>query len=155
MCVLYVEILCTDRFRLGWAHDVILLHVTCSCIFHAYVPFFIFFIIICYWLVLFCVCVSLSLSFFWIVCAWHPSAKLLRPGTLFVPRHLLLLILLLFMTGSVMIKLVRTFWRTFLDVAFIRNAKSFFLTSPILIYPLSLTVGVGNPFVISRSSIPP
>ena len=28
-----------DRFRLGWAHDAFL-HVTCSCISHAYIPFF-------------------------------------------------------------------------------------------------------------------
>ena len=98
---------------------------------------------------------SLSLSFFWIVYAWHPIAKLLYPETLFVPRHLLLLILLLFTFSFVMRRLIRTSWRTFLDVAFIQNSRSFFQTSLILIYPLSLTVGVGNPFVISWSAVPP
>ena len=106
----------------------------------------------CCWLVLFCV--SLSLSFYRILCAWHPSTSLLRPETLFVSGHLLLLILLLLMSGSMMIKPIRTFQRTFLDVAFIRNAKSSFWISPILTYPLSLIVGVRNFFVISRSAVP-
>ena len=137
---------------LDWAKSMmfLLLHVTCSCIFHAYIPSFSFFWYFC-WLVLFCFSLSLSR----IVCAWHPSANPLRPKTLFVPGHLLLLILLLFTFSSMMRRPVRTSQRTFLNVAFIRNARSFFLTSPILIYPLSLTIGVGNPFVISQSTVPP
>ena len=51
---------------------------------------------------------SLSLSLSWIVRVWHPSTKLLRPRTLFVPGHHRL-IPLLFLSGFVMIKSVRTF----------------------------------------------
>ena len=98
---------------------------------------------------------SLSLSLFLIVCAWHPSTNPLRLETLFIAGHLLLLILLLLMFDSVIRRTVRTSRRTFLDMVFIRNAKSFFLTSSILIYPLSFTVRVGNPFVISWSIVPP
>ena len=92
---------------------------------------------------------SLSLSLFLIVCAWHPSTNPLRLETLFIAGHLLLLILLLLTFDSVIRRTVRTSRRTFLDMVFIRNARSFFLTSSILIYPLSFTVRVGNPFVIS------
>ena len=35
-------------------------------------------------------------------------------------------------------------WRTFLDKAFIRNAKSFCRTLPTLTFPLSFTVGDGS-----------
>ena len=96
---------------------------------------------------------SLSLSLFQMVCAWHPSAKLLRPRTLFILGHLLPLTLPPFTFNSMMIKPVRTFRKTFLDVAFIWNARSFFWTSPILIYPLSFTVGVRSSFVTSRSVV--
>ena len=43
----------------------------------------------------------------------------------FISEHLLLLLLLPLMFSSVRIKPDRTFWRTFLDEAFILNAKSF------------------------------
>ena len=72
---------------------------------------------------------SLSFSFFWLVYSWNQrKASLLRPGTLFIPRHHLLPLLILppLMFSSLIIKLVRTFQRTFLDAAFIRNAKSSF-----------------------------
>ena len=98
---------------------------------------------------------SLSLSLFLIVCAWHPSTNPLRLETLFIAGHLLLLILLLLTFDSVIRRTVRTSRRTFLDMVFIRNARSFFLTSSILIYPLSFTVRVRNPFVISWSIVPP
>ena len=96
---------------------------------------------------------SLSLSFFRLVCAWHPSTSLLHPGTFFVLGHYFLMILLL-MSSFVMIKPVRTFRRTFLHATFIWNAKSSFWTFPILTYLLSFTVGVGSPFVTSRSAVP-
>ena len=104
------------------------LHVTCSCIVHAYVPFHSHF-----WYslltVLFYLSHSLSLSFSLslslslsrIVWTWHPSAKLLCPETLFIPRHHLL-ILLLFMSSSMMRMPVSTSRRTSPNVAFIRNA---------------------------------
>ena len=78
-------------------------------------------------------CLSLSLSplfslLLTLVASWNLNVSLLRPETLFVPRHLLLLLHLTplpLMSGSVMRKLNRTSWRTFHDVAFIRNAKPF------------------------------
>ena len=74
----------------------LLLHVTYSCIFHAYVPLFSIFLIL--------ILLVLFLSLSRLVCAWHLSASLLHPGTLFFSGHHLLLILLLLMSGSVMIK---------------------------------------------------
>ena len=47
------------------------------------------------------------------------------------------------------------FQRTFLDAAFIRNAKSSFRIFLIVTYPLSLTVGVMSPFVTSQLAVPP
>ena len=108
-CVFYMLKSCV-LIGLDWAKPMmfLLLHVTCLCIFHAYVPFFSFSLILL--LIDTLLCLSLSLSR--IVCAWHPSASLLHPETLFIPRHLLLLILLLLMSGSMMIKPVKTFQRT-------------------------------------------
>jgi len=59
------------------------------------------------------------------------------------------------MFGSVMIKPDRTFWRTSLDEAFIRNVKSFFQISPTLTYPLSFVVRVRSHYVTSRSLVHP
>ena len=136
----------------------LLLHVTCSRIFHAYIPLFsIFLNIIVDWYFFASLSLSLSLSlyFFQIVCTWHSSTNPLCPRTLFVPRHPLILILHPLMSGSVMINPISNFQRTFLNVAFIQNARLFFRISPVLIYPLSITIGVGNPFVISRLVVPP
>ena len=137
---------------LDWVEPMIslLLHVTCSCIFHAYVPFFFFLLILC--LVIFCLSLSLSLS---VICSWHQRrTSLLHPGTLFILGHLLLILLLL-LFGFVMIKPFRTFWRTFHGMAIIQNAKSSFRTFLILTFSLSSIVGVGSPFVTSRSPFPP
>ena len=147
MCVLYVEIMCVGRFGLGWAYDAYI--VICHMFMHTYHSSHILI------LMLFGTLRRVSLFLFRIVYIWHLSKKLLHPRTLFILGFLLLLILPLFMSGSVMIKPVRTFWRTFLGVTFIWNARSFFLTSPTLIFPLSFTVEVGSPFVISQSVIPP
>ena len=138
-----------------WAKPMmfLLFHVTCSCIFHAYILLFSFFLILS--LIGTLLRLSLSLSFFRILYAWHPSAKLLRLETLFVPRHPFLLILPLYMSSAVMRRPVGISRRTFLGVAFIRNAMSSFRIFSILTYPLSSTVGVGNPFVTSRSAVPP
>ena len=151
-CVFYM-LKCCVLVGLDWAELImfLLLHVTCSCIFHAYVLFFSSFDIDSVWY--FSTSLSLSLSLFQMVCAWHPSAKLLRPRTLFILGHLLPLTLPPFTFNSMMIKPVRTFQKTFLDMAFIWNARSFFWTSPILIYPLSFTVGVRSSFVTSRSVV--
>ena len=123
-CVLYDEMMCADRFGLGWAHDVF--NVACymfmhfSCI-HTFISlYFDIELFGTFLFVLLSLSLSLSLS---LVVLWHLSENLLSPGTLFVPRHLFLISLHL-MSGSVMIKPVRTFWRTFPDKAFIWNAKS-------------------------------
>jgi len=139
---------------LDWTEPMmfLLLHVTWSCIFHAYVPFFSLFLRLL--LIGTFLLVFFSLSFFRIVYTWHASANPLCPETFFVMRHLLLLILHPLMSSSIMTKSVRTFRRTFLNMAFIRNARLSFRISLTLIYPLSLTVGVGNPFVISWSVVP-
>ena len=140
---------------LDWAKPMIflLLHVTCSCIFHAYIQFFFFYLYLididlCWYFSL-----SLSLSLSWLVALWHPNISLLRPRTLFILGHLLLILPPLTF-GSVMRRPVRTSQRTFHDEAFIRNAKSFYWTFPIPIFPLSSTVGAGSHFVASRSLVP-
>ena len=92
---------------------------------------------------------SLSLSFFQSA-SWHLSINPLHPKILFIPGHLLLILPLLIF-GSTMRKPVRTSQRTFLDEAFMRNAKSFYWISSILTFPLSSTVGVGSHCVVSQS----
>ena len=92
-----------------------------------------------------------SLSFFLLVASWHLNENPLCPRTLFYLGHPLPLTPLLLLFGFVMIKPERTFRRTSLDEAFIRNAKSSYRISPILTFPLSSTVGVGSHCVASRS----
>ena len=121
---------------------------------HMYTHFFIFL----YWTVwCFSVCPFLSL-FLSLIALWHLNENPLHLGTLFVLGHLLLLpslILLHITSGSVMIKPVRTFWRTSHDEAFIWNAKLFYRTFPILTFPLSSTVGVRSHCVTSQSFVLP
>ena len=88
-----------------------------------------------------------------LVALWNLNVNLLRAGILFVLGQPLLLILLPYMSGSMMIKLDRTFLRTFLDKAFIWNAKSFCQTSLTLTYTLSFIVGVGSHCVTSWSLV--
>ena len=91
------------------------------------------------------VCVSL--------CLWHLNSSLLHLGILFIPGHPLHLILLLHLFGFMMRMPERLSGRTFLDEAFILNAKSSWRTSPTLTYPLSFTIGVGSHCVTSRSHV--
>ena len=89
-----------------------------------------------------------------LVASWHLSVSLLRPGTLFVPRHLLLLLHLTQLPltfDSVMRRANRTSLRTSHDAAFIRNAKLFCQIFLTLTYPLSSIVGVGSHYVAPRS----
>ena len=126
----------------------IILHVTCSCV-HTF-KFFIFL----YWFVwCFFACFFLSLLLS-LVALWHLNRNLLPPGTLFILGRLLL-IPPPPMLGSVMIMPIRTFWRTFPNEAFIRNAKSSYQTFPILTFPLPTTVGVRSHCVASRWRAPP
>ena len=107
--------------------------------FHAYIPSFIFNLIFIL-LVLFCVFLSLPPSF--VSCSMAskrkstPSQYHLRSWASF------LLTLLLLAYGSMMIKPDRNFRRTFLNEAFIRNAKSFYQTFPILTFLLSSMSGL-------------
>ena len=130
--------LCARRIGLGWAHDAI--SFACHMFMHSHA----YLLSIQYILIFFC-----CLGLFWLsfspslssVCIslllWHPNANLLRPKTLFILGHPLLLILHLFLSSSVMRWTKRTSLRTSLDETFIRNTKSFSRISPTLTYPLS------------------
>ena len=104
-------------------------------------------------------CLSLSLSlpfslFLTLVALWHLNVSLLRPRTFFVLGHFLLLLHLtplLIMSDSMMRRPNRTSQRTFHDMAFIRNTKSFCQIFLTLTYPLSSIIGVGSHYVASRS----
>ena len=134
----------------------LLLHVTFyafSCIHTSYSIHFHIILLLGSFLI---VSFSLSLSSVYVsVLLWHPNANLLRPGTLFVLGHPLLLILHLFLFSSIMRRPKQTSLRTSLDEAFIRNAKSFCQTSPTLSFPLSFIVGDGSQCVTSRSLVHP
>ena len=113
------------------------------------------FVILCCWYFSDCLSLSLPLSLFLaLVASWLPNANLLRPRTLCVLGHLLPLILHLLPFGSMMKGPIRTSQKTFLDKAFIRNAKSSYRIFLMLTYPLSSTVGVGSG-VAPRSPVPP
>ena len=90
-----------------------------------------------------------------LVVLWHLNVSLLRPRTLFIPRHPLLLTLFPHTFGSLMRRPNRTSLRNSLDKAFIQNAKSFCRISPTLSYPLSSTIGVGSHCVTSQSLVHP
>ena len=140
-CVLYMlNCLCAVRF--GWVEPLMYLsfHVTCSRIFmQTYLQYFFIYIDCIY------------------VASWHLNESPLCPKTLFVLGHLLLLLLILALPlfDSMMIKPERTFRRTSIDEAFIRNTMLFCQTFPTLTYPLSFTVEVGSHFVTSQSLVPP
>ena len=107
-CVLYMLNSCV-LVGLDWAEPMmfLMLHVTYSCIFHAYVPSFLY-VLILNCLVLFFLSLSLSLSLFPLLAALrHLSENLHRLGTLFIPGHLFLILPLL-MSGFVMTRPVWT-----------------------------------------------
>ena len=141
---------------LNWAKPMmfLMLHVTCSCI---CTFIYLYSDIDLRWC--FFACFSFSLSLFLLLVAlWHLNRNLLRPRTLFIPEHLLLLPLLIlhhFPSGSAMIKPIRTFWRTFPNATFIQNAKSFYRIFLILTFPLLSIVGVGSYCVASWSLVLP
>ena len=148
MCEIY---LCVDRFGLGWAHDAIcfachmFMYFPCICtLFSIYLLYFNFLGL--FWLSFF---LSLSFCLRW-SCLWHLSINPLRPGTLFIPVPLRLLILALSIFGSMMMMPTRHSRRTFLDKVFIRNTKSYWQTSPTLTFPLSFTIRNGSHCVTFR-----
>ena len=156
MCVYFAARLCAGRFGLGWAHDMFKFACHMFMHFHAYVPssFYICYIVFC-WCFSDCLSLSPFLSLFLtLVASWHLNVNPFCPETLFVSRHLLLLLLLtpLPLTySSVMRRPNWTSWKTFHDMAFIRNTKSFCQISLTLTYPLSSTIGVRSHFVVSQS----
>ena len=106
------------------------MHVTCSCIFHAYI-YFLFLSILC-----FCVVIVFSLSLYLsrIDCTMHPKrVNPLRLKILLVSSLLLLILSLLSTFDSMMRRLERTSWRTFRNVAFIRSAMLFRQAFPTLL----------------------
>ena len=156
-CVLYL-LQCCVLVGLDWAKPMmhLFLHVTCHMFMHshAYVPSILYILIyLLFWY--FSDCLPLFLSFFHLVASWNLNENLFRPRILFVLGHLLPLTPLHLTFGSMMRRLVRTSRRTFPDEAFIRNAKSFYRTSPILIYPLLFTVEIGSHCMASWSLVLP
>ena len=101
--------------------------------------------------------VSLSPSLFVCIsmCLWHLNASLLRPRTLFILGHPLLLILLCHIFSSMMRMPKRLSRRTFLNEAFILNAKSSWQTSPTLTYSMLFTIELGSHCVTTRSHVHP
>ena len=152
MCVYFVAMMCAIRFGLGWAYDVfkftchMFMHFSCICTF-----IYLYFDIDLCWC--FSACFFLSLSFFRLVSLWHLNENPLHPRTLFVLGHLPL-ILPSPMSGSMKRRPSRTSRRTFHDMAFIRNAKSFYQIFPILTFSLSSTVGVRSHCMAYWSLVP-
>ena len=151
-CILDVCItllLCCVLLDLDWAepmrHYIYMSHVHAfSCI----RTFRFLYLLYSILLVLFWLSLSLPLSLFLtLVASWHVNVNPFHLETLFVPGHLLLLLILTsfhLMSGSLMKRPIRTSWRTFHDKTFIRNAKLFCQTFLTLTYPLSSIVKVGS-----------
>ena len=147
--------LCVGRIGLGWAHDDF--YIAC----HMFMDFpCIRTLFSIYLLYLNCfrtfLILSLSLSSICVsFCLWHLNVSLLHPRTLFVLGHPLHLILLLSLFASVMRMLERPSRRTFLNEAFILNAKSSWRTSSTLTYLMSFIFEVGSHCVTPRSHVHP
>ena len=153
-CVLTLLLwLCAGRFELGWAHDAFKFACHMFMHFHAYIPYFFFYLFYLLILNMFGAFLIVSL-FLTLVASWHLNVNPFCPWTLFVSGHLLLLLHLtpLHLTYGSMIR--RPSWtsrRTFYDETFIWNAKSFCQIFLTLTYPLSSTVRVGSHYVASLS----
>ena len=134
------------KIGLGWAYDAF--YIACHMIMHSHAYALSFqYILDIFWTVLglfWLSSLSLPLPVYVSLLLWHPNINLLHPGTLFILGHPLLLTLLLSLSNSVMRRPNRTSLRTFLNEAFILNAKSSCRTSPTSTYPLSSTVGDGG-----------
>ena len=96
---------------------------------------------------------SLSLFCFISLLLWHLNANLLCLGTLFVPGHPLLPIILPHTSDSVIRRPNWTSLRTFPNEAFILNAKSSCRTSLTLTFPLSFIVGNESHYITSQSHV--
>ena len=148
-------ICCNDCVMLGldWAEPM--MYLVCMSHVHAFSCIHIinslYLSILCCWY--FSECLSPSLSFLCQSAIWHPNANPFCPRTLFISENQVLLPRTpLYLTFSfVMRRPVRTSQRTFVDEAFIQNAKSSYQIFLILTYPLSSTVRVGSHYVASQS----
>jgi len=148
--------LCANKFGLGWAYDAITFARQMLTHFHTYVFYiqyilYIWTVLELFWLFF----LPPFLSLVYVSVSWHRNVSLLRPGTLFIPGHLRLLILLLLISGFVMRMPERNSRRTFLDEMFIQNAESFCQISSTLTYPMSFTVGFWSHCVTPRSHVLP
>ena len=124
-CIVDACLLCWNDcvlVGLDWVEPMMFVYIAYHMLmhFHAYVLYILYILI--YWLYWY---FSDSLSLSRLIALWHLNENLLCLKTLFISKHPLLRILLPLMFDSMMIKPDKTFRRTFLDEAFIRNAKSF------------------------------
>ena len=120
---------------------------------HTYFLFNIFDIVVAAWDFSNCLFLFLPLFLFTLVVSMAPKCKSTPAWNPLISVLLHLLILHLLTYGSVMMMPLRHFWKTSLDEAFIRNAKSFCRTLPTPTFPLSFTVGDGSHYVMSRSHV--
>ena len=127
------------------------MHVTCSCILHAYILYFISYSkhVLCFLLLP----LSLSLSLSRIDCVMAPKQrKSTLLGTPFkVPSHHLLFHLT---SGFVMRRPRRTSLRTSKPVAFIRNARSLCRILLTLLSPKSFGLGIGLLYLRNPRDVP-
>ena len=146
--------LCASRIGLGWAHDVLTLHVTCSCILYAFVRLFTY----SYYCELFwdfsdCFFFSLSLLLVTLVVSMAPKRKSTPARNPFhfnassSSDHAPLS--LSFRNDDAH----KAFTENFSWEAFIRNAESFWVILLTPTFPLSFIVENGGLFVTSPSLV--
>ena len=151
MCVIS---LCAGRIGLGWAHDVLILHVTCSCILHAFVRLLTY---------------SYYCELFWSFsdCFFLSPFYLLDTLVVFMaPKHKSTPARNPFHSGAStssdhaplflhfhMMMPTRHMRKTFPDEAFIQNVESSWVILLTPTFPLSFTVGNGSLFVMSPSLV--
>ena len=123
--------LCARRIGLGWAHNTFYIAYHMFMHFPCIRPLFLIYLLYLNYFGTFWLSLSLSpsLSICVSLCLWHLNASLLRPRTLFVLGHPLPLILLHHIFSFMMRMPERLSRRTFLNEAFILNAKSSWRTS--------------------------
>ena len=146
--------LCADRFGLRWAHDAIcfachmFMHFPCIC---TLLSILVIFELLGTFLIVF---LSRPLVLFTLVMSMTPKHKStsarnpLHSGASSSSDSAPLSLF-----GSVMMMPTRHSRSTFLNEAFIQNAKSFCRTLPTPTFPLSFTVGDGSHCVMSRSYV--
>ena len=150
--------LCAGRIGLGWARDVLTLHVTCSCIFHSFVCLFVCLFTYSSYCELFwdfsdCLFFSLPLLLVTLVMFMAPKRKStptrnpLHSGASSSSDHAILSLV------SVMMMPIRHLQKTFPNEAFIRNAESSWVILLSPTFPLSFIVGNGSLFVTSPSLV--